>query len=305
MTRLRYPLLSVATVFLALSVGAAVGAQVMRGPVNGDLSRLTTQNRSLTGSVAQLEGQATAQAAFARQAAPRLLRGTLAGRTVALIALPGARPADVTAVSGFLGQAGATVAANVTVSAALVDPARSAEVKDLVVRVLDAAPGVQVAPGDDAAGQAGTVLAAALLTSPGVNLPAANRTTILTGFVSLGLLQLAAPVSAGAAAAVLVAGPPAVGARSAATGAALLSFVRRTAAAGPTVLAAPAAGGTGNVLAAAQSDRSLGDTVSTVDAVSTPPGQIAVPLALAAQLAGRVGHYGTGPRDAGLLPPSG
>jgi hypothetical protein len=44
--------------------------------------------------------------------------------------------------------------------------------------------------------------------------------------------------------------------------------------------------------------------VSTVDNLSTPQGKLATAWALADQLAGKVGHYGTGPGAAATLPPT-
>jgi hypothetical protein len=71
----------------------------------------------------------------------------------------------------------------------------------------------------------------------------------------------------------------------------------------PIVVAASGAGGAGNVISAVRGDPKLSKTVGTVDNVTTPDGQVAVPLALAEFLTtNRPGHYGVAGGASAMLP---
>ena len=71
----------------------------------------------------------------------------------------------------------------------------------------------------------------------------------------------------------------------------------------PIVVAATGAAGPGNVISAVRSDPTLSKAVATVDNITTPDGQVAVPLALAEYLtSAKPGHYGVAAGAIAMLP---
>jgi Copper transport outer membrane protein, MctB len=71
----------------------------------------------------------------------------------------------------------------------------------------------------------------------------------------------------------------------------------------PIVVAASGAAGPGNVIGAVRGDPTLAKAIATVDNVSTPDGQVAVPLALSEYLTTtKPGHYGVAAGSSAMLP---
>ena len=71
----------------------------------------------------------------------------------------------------------------------------------------------------------------------------------------------------------------------------------------PIVVAATGAAGPGNVISAVRGDPTMSKSVATVDNVSTPDGQVAVPLAVAEYLTStKPGHYGVAAGATAMLP---
>jgi Copper transport outer membrane protein, MctB len=71
----------------------------------------------------------------------------------------------------------------------------------------------------------------------------------------------------------------------------------------PVVVASAGASGSGNVIGAVTGDATLNTTVSTVDNVDTPEGQVTTVLAVEERLVrGKTGHYGLSSSSTSLLP---
>ncbi|MDC4233392.1 copper transporter [Actinomyces sp. B33] len=110
MINFRYHLVSLIAVFAALAVGIVLGA----GPLQ---TRLASTMNPQTDSQALVESQAVSaaeartavEAAGLEQLADSVLPGTLAGTTVATVALPGADAQDVERVRRMLTTAGASL----------------------------------------------------------------------------------------------------------------------------------------------------------------------------------------------------
>jgi hypothetical protein len=124
----RYHLVSIVSIFMALAVGIVLGA----GPLEGDIgTRLTEQMTALRAEKAQLRSDlvtankaAAARDTFSSVVAPAIIRGRLAGRTVALVVAPGADADLVKTTTASLVLAGARVGSTVTLTDAWADPSK-------------------------------------------------------------------------------------------------------------------------------------------------------------------------------------
>jgi len=114
MMSLRYHVVSLAAVIVALGIGILIGASMVgdRGMARQQellISRLDSDFARLVGDRDQLLAEAELLRRFAREAMPHLLAGRLRGRAVAVVALPGAGEATG-AVAQACEAAGAQVA---------------------------------------------------------------------------------------------------------------------------------------------------------------------------------------------------
>lgn len=302
----RYHLVSIVAVFLALAVGVGLGSTALRGPVLNDLgsnvNRLTKENKDLRSNVTGLRTQNQREQQFAAAATPRLVKGALVGQQVAVVSLPGAATRDRDALVKNLGLAGASVVSMLSLTPAFTDPANAAKISDLSVRDLDLVPGLQLPPGDDAVAQASALVGAALVGSKGVAVSAPARSGLLQSFTTLGIATVHGPVRAAATAVVVVGGAAATGANAKQRNAAALTVVRQlirnTA---RVVVGDPTSAGAGPV-SVVRADSGLTRTVSTVDDIDQPTGQVAAVLALVEEAKGRSGQYGTQPTATALMP---
>lgn len=292
----RYHIVSLTAVFLALAVGVVLGTTALKGPVLNNLkdrvSGLATENKNLRSDLRDLRDQSGKTDAFADEVAPALLPGRLTGKTVSVISGPGAATSDRDAVVADLTRAGATVVSRVRLASDFTDPKRSAEIKALVSQLLP--PGLQVPESPDGAAQAGSLLGAVLAKGKGATVPPASRSAVLQGFQSLGLMSFDGK-SEVADLAVIMAAAPVTGSTAKPRNDAMLGFVSEFDRLDrQTVLAAATVKGDGNVVAAVRGDDSIAKRLSTVDDVSLAAGRVAVVLALAAEVRGRIGQYGIG-----------
>ena len=128
MISLRYHVVSIAAVFLALAVGVVLGASGVSDRV---LSAVSSQRDDLGVQVTRLSAERDTLAArdraadeFASRVGAAAVRGLLTGQTVALV-VAGADVQDRDGVTGLIGQAGGTVTGRVELTDAVGDPARS------------------------------------------------------------------------------------------------------------------------------------------------------------------------------------
>ncbi len=114
MMSLRYHVVSLAAVIVALGIGILIGASVVgdRGMMKQQellISRLDADFERLVGDRDQLLAEAEMLHRFTREAVPHLLEGRLRGQVVAVVALPGAGEA-IGVVADACAAAGAEVA---------------------------------------------------------------------------------------------------------------------------------------------------------------------------------------------------
>ena len=88
----RYRLVSIVSIFMALAVGIVLGAGPLKGSIGDTLTQEVTQLRedraALRTELYAARKGSTARDDFARDAATRLVGGTLTGTTVAIVILP-------------------------------------------------------------------------------------------------------------------------------------------------------------------------------------------------------------------------
>jgi hypothetical protein len=300
---LRTHAISLAAVFLALAIGVALGSGLLSNTVlsglRDDKHELQNQIDTLTDEKNALNERLSAAGEFDAQMAPRILRDTLAGKSVVVFRTPDADDDDVDALSRLVGQGGGTVTGTVSLTQEFVD-ANSAEKLLSVVNspILPAGTQLSTASADQGS-QAGDVLGIALLSNKDPAAPVVNddqRDTVLaalrdTGFLTYGNRHIGAADTA-----VVVTGGP-LGDDAGNRGATVARFAAGLAPHGSgTVLVGRegSASGTGAV-AVTRSDAGLTAAVSTVDDVDTESGRITAVLGLQDLInGGRPGQYGIG-----------
>jgi len=309
----RYHLVSIVAVFLALAIGIVIGASAIKPGVLNVLdnasSREQRQISSQQAKIRNLESELASNQAFAQAAAPRLLNGLLANQQVALVTAPGADGATVNGVAAALKLAGAEVTTEAELQPSFFDTSAGTEnsLKGLAQQA--APPGLllQTTPtgaNPQIAGQqeAGQVLAAALVTKAGSDLPADQVNTILDRFTQEGFLQLspaggsAAPHQATLAVVIIPGSPPSADTDPA--NLALISVAEQLSLSSSShgvVLAGSQAGsGPGSAIDELNSG-SAGAQLSSVDNADKEVGQILVVQALSYLLTGhKPAAYGTG-----------
>lgn len=292
-------LIRAAVLVLAVALGIGLGA----GPLQHSNSRrdkdLAAQKKTIGRLQRQVDGLRAGAAfadAFATATGPALTHAVLAGRSIALVTLPGADPALVERVKGDVAAAQGQITSQVALAPAMAKSSSRQLVEALTSQMLTQSPGVQVPA--DAGGYArfGALLARALGTGPGGQPAQAaydpTAVGILTGLQSADLLGVAQPVAARAGLAVVVAGPEAASDAAAAENAVPVTILRAFGAQLPTVVVGSSGAAQSRGVLGALRASDARSVVSTVDSMETAMGRVAAVLALAARAGGTVGEYG-------------
>jgi hypothetical protein len=295
---LRYHVISIAAVFLALAVGVVLGSTTLSRTL---LSGLNNENEDLVEQVNHLQSDKNAQAArladadsFAASVGPMAVQGQLAQRTVVIVTTADARPADRDALKTLVASSGATVTGELQLTESFSDPRKADQLKDIVVRLLPA--GVQLPTASDPGTLAGGLLGPLLLISKDDNKPQASpdeTAAALSGLTEGGFVKPAQGLKPAQLAVVLTGGAAqGDGAGDQAATVARFAIQLDRSGAG-TVLAggAGSADGTG-ALGIVRADTSATSILSTVDNVDAPAGRVVTILALREQLEGGAGRYG-------------
>ncbi|RNL63694.1 hypothetical protein EFK50_08115 [Nocardioides marmoriginsengisoli] len=259
-----------------------------------DLQRVEDQVADRDRQLEALTTRAQQRDAFTTATAANVVRGTLAGRSVAVVALPGADPETLTALRGLVGTAGAQVTADVTVAPAAVSGAQRGLVEALTSQMLTQAKDVTVPAGATGYQRLGALLARAAGVGAAAKVPRAAYDTTAVGVVSgLQTAELAtAKVTARAALTLIVAGRDTTPDEDSALATTVAAYGGQTA----TVVTGPTAETA--VLKAVRP----GAAVSSAGGSEGVEGRVVAILALAAQTRGDVGDYGPGGGD-GAVPP--
>ncbi|WP_158630246.1 copper transporter [Glycomyces terrestris] len=306
MINFRYHLVSLTAVFLALTVGLILGTAALNGPAMEALEStsqgLRDSNEQLRAQVTELEQQLGDEQEFASEVAPAYLAGRLAGRSILVVALPGADTAAVDGAVEMLGHAGATVSGRVSILDDFFDPANADQLVDLVDTTTPATvttpvtyDGVQAMSYVLAAVTTGKVAGAPVQIAPG------DITTVTTALTELQLLTVEAAPTGAADGVLVLAGAGFTDSDAEVRNTGMITVTNEFAADAPTVYGAMSSAGDGNPIATIRAD----DTgrVATVDNAGFTQGQIAAVAALGDFVtAGTVDHLGIGEGASGLLP---
>ncbi|WP_433263096.1 copper transporter [Actinosynnema sp. CS-041913] len=308
MISMRYHIVSITAVFLALAVGVVLGSTAISGRL---LSGLTDDKSALGTKVAELQtGQNGLHAKlaeadrFATSVGPLAVRGLLAERTVVLVTTADARPNDRDALVSLLAASGATVTGELQLTDSFADPRKADQLRGLVARLQPA--GTQLPTGADPGTRAGGLLGALLLLNKENNQAQASAdetAAALTGLTSAGFIRSQAPLQPAQLAVVLTGG--AVDGDSAGDRAAMVArFATQLDRSGAGAVLAGGEGsadGTGAV-GVVRADTAATSVLSTVDHVGAAAGQVVAVLALREQLEGKSGRYGVAGNAEGAVP---
>ncbi|SDP07719.1 Copper transport outer membrane protein, MctB [Nakamurella panacisegetis] len=297
MISMRYHIVSLAAIFLALALGIVLGATKISSPIlsglQSDKTDLSSQNTQLSSDNTSLTARVASDDKFASSVGNLAVRGTLPNATVVLITTSDADPGDRDAVLSLLARAGAKVTAQIQLTANFSDPSHADDLRTLAARVLPT--GAKLPAVSQVGAVAGGLLASVLLTDKDgkATAPAAQATSALSALASGGFLQASGTVVPGRLVVVLTGGAVTGGSeadRAAAIGD--MAAQLKTAAGGVVVAGrsgSEAATGTVGVVRANTAESAV---VSTVDDVDTSSGRLAAVLALVEQNGGGVGRYG-------------
>ncbi|HYH28757.1 MAG TPA: copper transporter, partial [Pseudonocardia sp.] len=292
MISMRYHAVSIAAVFLALTIGVVLGSAGVSDRV---LSAVSTEADDLAAQVQTLRAErddlAAAQRAsdeFARRVGPAAVRGLLEGRTITLVT-SGADAADREAVLALLEHAGATAGGEVALTPAVGDPARAGQLRELTAELLPA--GAQLPAASDTGSLVGGLLSGVVLAPGGEQagppITAQQADAVLAGLAAAGFVSPGPRPQPGDAVLVLTGGAleGIDGGDAAAVIARMAAQLDRSG--GGAVLA----GRTGSAEATgavgvARADPRIVEGVSTVDDVDTGAGRVSAVLALREQLDG-------------------
>jgi len=309
MVNLRYHVVSLIAVFLALTVGIVMGSTVVdRVTVDALNQRVTSVGRSVNAAQAEnsrLSAQLGTIRDFADQSRDQLVRGRLKGVPVLLVALTGIDRKPVDELRQALASSQATMAGGLWLTAKLrLD-------NDADLRAMAVALGVAVDRPEVLRRLALAKLTEALAGSTDANPNPALAALTTAGFVTYE----APPAQATATIGPNVALPPGlrvviVSGAGADVGDDLVALpLARDLGQSPGRLVAGESGqdtpgGRGVFVGLVRKDDALASRVSSVDNLESPMGQAATVLALEALAGPRTGHFGVGPGAQRLLPAS-
>ncbi len=297
MISMRYHIVSLAAIFLALALGIVLGATKISSPIlaglQTDKTSLSSQNDQLSTDNSSLTARVSSDDKFSASVSSLAVRGTLPNTTVVLISTQDADPGARNAFLSLLARSGSKVTAQIQLTANFADPSHADDLRTLAARVLPT--GAKLPAVSQVGAVAGGLLASVLLTDK--NGKTATKTDQATAALSAlaggGFLQTSGVVVPGRLVVILTGGAVTGGSEGdrAAAIADLANQLKQSA--GGVVVAgnsgSEAATGTVGVL---RKNAAYSAAVSTVDDVDTSSGRLATVLALVEQNGGGVGRYG-------------
>jgi hypothetical protein len=304
----RYHLVSLIAVFLAVALGIIIGTTALNEPIQADIEGQVTDlqqdKRSLEDRTQQLQGQLDSAGSFADAVAPVLVEGALTNRSVLLVVTNEDVAAEtIEDVSTLIGEAGGTVSGTLRLQPEYSDPATATSLQNYVTGAGTPA-GVQLPETDDAGQLVGSLLAQVLMIPPGGTVPdGAALSTVLGGLEALNVVAQETAVAPADFAVVLTAGAFSGddAAERSTTVAELVAALDATGS-GAVVAGDFGAETENGLVGVVRADPALSATISTVDNVASSAGQVSTVLALHSEAEGVSGQYGTG-EDAQPIPP--
>lgn len=296
----RYHLVSIVSIFLALAVGIVLGAGPLQSGIGSTLGdqvvALRSEKEDLRKKLDASDKLVVAGDDYATAVRSLVVKGRLEGRTVALVALPDTEGDLIATTQEVLQAAGARLTETLTLNADWFDATQSSDRSKAAEDAATALGLSSDASGDELLRQVLARLAVAK--DPGE--ASASRTAALKVLTDAGLLDASVPEPAPAELAVVVSGDfagteAAVTERADAVRAlalALDSGSDATVVAGGVPVQAAGQPRTSDAVTAVREANETSDEISTIDHAREGMGPSVVVLAIVAQLAGEVGHYG-------------
>lgn len=295
----RYHIVSIVAIFMALAVGIVLGSGPLKDDISGFLEdrtqQLAQEKVDLQSEVSALREEIASSEQFAELSQPVLVDGLLTAHITTVVVLPDVDGDQVDAVEDVVAAAGGSVGERITIESAWSDPEQS----EILGRVAE---GVARGGRDEDPYQlASQVLADALLTPGGraVGEPSLDSIAVLAAFESEGFISADEDEVIRGDTAIVI-GPAGVVPNADLAVMPLLTALDDVGVG--TVLTAPLgsdqAEGVVGVLRGSEAD----GVVSSEDRVDTVNGVTVTVLAMAEQIAGGVGHYGTGEGSDGPAP---
>ena len=307
MISMRYHIVSLAAVFLALALGIVLGATKISSPLLSGLqvdnANLTSRHDELTSANEDLTGRITSDENFAGAVGGLAVRATLPGTKVVMITTGSADPADRDAVLSLLNKAGATVTAQIQLTDDFSDPARAEELRSLSATTLPTGATLPEVPqvGAIAGGLLGSVLI--LPASGTVTTSPEQAAAVLAAFTSAGFITVTGTPAPGSSIVIITGAEVSAGSAAdrAATAAYLANQLRQSAT-GVVVAGRTGSDQPTGTVGVIRGDTALSATVTTVDDVNTASGRIATVLGLVEQNGGGAGRYGIGENAQAQVP---
>ena len=297
MISMRYHIVSLAAIFLALALGIVLGATKISSPIlaglQSDKTDLSSQNDTLSTDNTSLTARVSSDDKFATSVASLSVRGTLPNATVVLITTADADPSDRDAVLSLLDRAGAKVTAQIQLTANFADPSYADDLRTLSARVLPT--GAKLPAVSQVGAVAGGLLGSVLLTDKAGKtvVKTDQATAALSAFASGGFLQASGTVAPGRLVIILTGGAVTGGSEAdKAAAIADLATQLKQSAGGVVVAGSSGSDGATGTVGVIRANTASAAVVTTVDNVDTASGRLATVLGLVEQNGGGVGRYG-------------
>lgn len=296
MVDFRYHLVSLVSVFMALAVGVILGA----GPLQNSIgTTLTSQVKSLRESrdEARSEADAAKNALSENEkqldlAGTQLVDGTLKGRKIGVVALPGVEDSELGAAENKISKAGGTIAGTVTITDTYTSSSETTYRKSL-------AGNLSQYVGEKADADAETVIASAISRILFTGTADANSTVIVEALTAKDrqIIQIQGDLGSGVDAVVIVApaklevdkSTPSPSVQKKNISAGYSKLVHAFGSKGATVTTGEGTS-SDNVVAKARQAKAG----STVDSLDTITGRINVAIAVASEIKGTHVQLGKG-----------
>lgn len=278
MIDMRYHVISLVAVFLALGIGILLGTTLVeRGLIAEQKSEIASLKRTfqeIKEKNRSLNDRLNAYARYAEETAPRMVTGILEGRSYAVVATDTPDDGTLGKISQGLAAAGGAAPLTITIS-----PSENFEDQATVANLATL---FQAPPAADR-------LKERVFAEVVNQLATASNTGILKTLQQLGVIRVHGTLEEPMSAAVLLA-PVEAGKLSKTDVPLVKAFVAS---------AYPAVGVTDSSTESAVLSLYKKNGISTVDNVDTVPGQVA----LAMTLSGKTGNWGSGSEASRMLPP--
>ncbi|NMO05278.1 copper transporter [Gordonia sp. TBRC 11910] len=305
MISLRQHAISIVAIFLALTLGLFLGSGFIGDKVNSATGTSRDRIGDLEAQRDKLNTQVNAGNSFVAAVSPQLLAGKLAGSSVIVVTAPNAADGDVAAVKEALTAAGAKFSGQIGLTDQLLGDQSAEKLRTIIDQSIPA--GASLRPElTDSGGRVGDLLGTLTLSATGV--ATASRNDVVNGLAALregGYITYTDNAVGTGRAVVVVTGdayPTSSGAQGQLTANLAAAMARRTGAG--ILLGRTGSAEGGSPIAVIRADPSLRNEISTVDNVDQQMGRVTTVLALAGDLHGKPGAYGTGPGARAITPSS-